>query len=344
MNSLLALGLLASSSLAGPPRPPRFTATEIFSFTPSNPIFIENLLVLPDNRILVPHFGGPGPDSPLYIVNQTSGTASIIATLPDSTAQTGVAALGNNKYVVTTGVVGANFEFINGSAAAHVLSILPGASTATILDTIPVPNTINLNGLVAVPAASGPPNAERHILLSADSRGGRVLKINTVTRTSSLAFTDPLLGGNPNIPTSIGITGVNGLNWRDRGKDGWLYFTNSAQGTYGRLKVNRQGDKVGNVEIISNIATPPGQENFFDDLAITKRGEAYVTWQTDKLIKVDRNGGQTIILGPSVVGGVVLRYPVAAKLGNSERELYVATGGIDSTGNPLGGQIVKIII
>ncbi|KAK3990803.1 hypothetical protein QBC44DRAFT_238478 [Cladorrhinum sp. PSN332] len=341
VHSLLALGLLTPSSLAGPPRPPRFTATEVFSFTPSNPVFIENLLVLPDNRIIVTHFGGPGPDSPLYLVNQTSGTASIIASLPDSTAQTGVVALGNNKYAVTTGIVGPNFEFINGSAAAHVISLLPGASSATILDTIPIPDTINVNGLVALPSHNA--NSERHILLSADSRGGRVLKINTVTRTSSVAFTDPLLGGNPNITTSIGITGVNGLSLRNGGRDGYLYFTNSAQGTYGRVKVSNQGNKIGSVEIISTIATPPGQENFFDDLAVTKSGEGYVTWQTDKFIRVGRNGAQTVVLGPGV-GDVVLRYPTAAKLGVSGREVYVATGGIDALGNMLGGQVVKVSI
>ncbi|KAK4163087.1 hypothetical protein QBC43DRAFT_320497 [Cladorrhinum sp. PSN259] len=340
MHSLVALGLLTPSTVAGPPRPPRFTATEIFSFPPSNPLFIENLQVLPDNRILLTHFNGAGPDAPLWVFNQTSGTASIIVTLPNATAQTGIAALGNNKYVVTTGIVGANFEFINGTAAAHIISLLPGASSATVLDTIPVPNTINLNGLVALPSSTG---GERHVILSADSRGFRVLKINTLTRTSGLAFTDPLLGGNPNITESIGITGVNGLNLRDGGRDGYLYFTNSAQGHYGRVKVNAAGDKVGPVEILSELATPPSQVNFFDDLAVTKFGEGFVTWQMDKLVRVDRHGGQTIVMGPGV-GNVTLRYPSTIRVGNSPRELYLGTGGIDLSGNMLGGQLIKITI
>lgn len=333
VRSFLALGLLTTTSLA-------FTATEIFSFTPSNPVFIENLFVLPDNRILLTHFGGPGPDSPLYVLNQTSGTVSVVASLPNSTAQTGIAALGGNKYAITTGVVGANFEFINGSVAAHIISLAPGSGSAALLDTIPIPNTINTNGLVSLPAAG---TSNRHILLSADSRGFRVLKINTATRTTSVAFSDPLFGGNPNITQSIGITGVNGLNLRP-GKwwNGYVYFTNSAQGIYGRVKVNSAGDKVGSVQVISTIATPPAQDNFFDDLAVSRFGNGYVSWQTNKLIRVDGvTGAQTVVLGPGV-GGVTLRYPTSVKMGLSGREVYVATGGIDGSGNLLGGQVVKV--
>ncbi|KAK4460120.1 hypothetical protein QBC42DRAFT_348262 [Cladorrhinum samala] len=338
VRSFVALGPLLTATSAA------FTATEIFSFTPSNPVFIENLFVLPDNRILLTHFGGPGPDSPLYVLNQTSGTVSVVASLPNSTAQTGIAALGGSKYAITTGVLGANFEFVNGSVAAHIISLAPGSGTATLLDTIPIPDTISTNGLVALPAAG---SNSRHILLSADSRGFRLLKINTATRTASVAFADPLFGGNPNITQSIGITGVNGLNLRPGKRwDGYVYFTNSARGIYGRVQVDSAGDKVGSgaAQVVSTIATPPGQENFFDDLAVTRFGHGYVAWQTDKLVRIDgATGAQTMVLGPGVPGaGVALRYPTSVKLGLSGREVYVATGGIDASGNMLGGQVVKV--
>lgn len=321
--------------------PPPFAAIEIFSFPPTNPVFIENLFVLPDNRLLLSHFGGPGPDSPLYVLDQTSAQVSIVGSLPNSTAQTGIAALGGDRYAITAGIVGDNFEFINGSVNVFIISLANGSGTASILDAIPVGNTINMNGLVSLPSTSG----DRHILLSADSRGGRVLRVDTQARTSSVAFTDPLLGGDPSNEEagSIAITGVNGLSLRGS----HIYFSNSAQGIVGLVRINGLGYKVGEVKVLSRIQGNVTLENFFDDLAVDRKGNAYVAWETSSLVKVAKVGGrQTVILGPGGInnGDVSLRYPTAVKLGLSGKEIYVATGGISSNGDMLGGQVVKVHI
>ncbi|GAB1316796.1 hypothetical protein MFIFM68171_07006 [Madurella fahalii] len=341
---LLALTNFAGiSALAGKPSrtPTSFTATEIFSFPPTNPVFIENIFVLPDNRLLLSHFGGPGPDSPLYILNQTSAQVSIVGSLPNSTAQTGIAALGGDRYAITAGVVGDNFEFIEGSVNVFIISLPNGSGTASVVDAIPVGNTINMNGLVSLPSPSG----DRHILLSADSRGGRILRIDTQTRTSSVAFTDPLFGRDPNNVDagSIAITGVNGLSLRGS----CLYFSNSAQGIVGVVKINDLGYRAGDAKVLSRIRGNVTLENFFDDLAVDRRGNAYVAWETRTLVKVAKvSGRQTVILGPGGVsnGNVTLRYPTAVKVGLSGEEVYVATGGILDNGDMLGGQVVKVQI
>ncbi|KAK4677604.1 hypothetical protein QC764_300235 [Podospora pseudoanserina] len=342
-----ALLPLAAAARGGSFRGLSHIATEIFSFPPTNPIFIENLFVLPDARLLLTSFVHFGPDtnSPLHILNPVTSSVSVVTTLPNSTSQTGIAKLsGTNRYAVTAGILGDNFEFLNNTVNVYVVSLGWDASSATVVDTIPVPGVISANGLVAV----------GNVVLSADSRGGRILRVDTVTRTSSVAFADPLLFGDPaNVSGSLGITGVNGLFLKRHGGQRWVYFTNSARGVYGRFKVNSLGYKVGRMEVLMTATSddPVGFTNSLDDLVVDGDTDGYIAWQDRSLLKVKRyNNGttaQTVVLGPGGVAtgntGITLKTPTSVALGLDGGHIYVGTGGAVA-GNLTGGQVVKVTI
>ncbi|KAK4188847.1 hypothetical protein QBC35DRAFT_522555 [Podospora australis] len=355
---LLVLSHFIPASVAGRSRKESFPAQEIFSFPPSNPVFIENLLPLPDNRILLSHFGAPGPDTAIYVLNSTTypASVSIVGWLPNSTSQTGIAALGENHYAITAGIVGTNFEFIKGTGAVYVIELKNGENKAKVVDRVPVPNTINLNGLVAIPPLRGKHSKGKrsHILLSADSRGGRVFRIDLKARTAKVELTDAKLGGDPSNPEagSIAITGVNGLALRKgQGRfDGWLYFANSAQGIVGRIKVDERGYQVvgkkGKVEVLGWITGRVTLGNFFDDMDVDEQENVYVGWVTERVLKIGKGTGkQTIVLGPEVVNRTVeVRYPTAVKVGlnGKKKEIFVAGGGIGGDGTMLGGQVIRV--
>ncbi|KAK0670155.1 hypothetical protein QBC41DRAFT_345832 [Cercophora samala] len=343
--ALLPLVAAGGGSFGG--GPPSHVATEIFSFPPTNPVFIENLLVLPDARLLLTSFVhfGPDTDSPLYVLNPATSSVSAVTTLPNSTSQTGIAKLsGANQYAVTAGILGDNFEFVNNTVNVYVVSLGWNASSATVVDTIPVPGVVSANGLVAV----------GNVVLSADSRGGRILRVDTVTRTSSVAFADPLLFGDPaNVSGSLGITGVNGLFLKWHAGQRWVYFTNTARGTYGRFKVDSLGHKVGSVQVLRTVtsADPIGFTNSLDDLVVDEDGDGYIAWQDQTLLKVKRYGNgttaQTVVLGPGGVAsgnaGITLKTPTSVALGLGGGHIYVGTGGAEA-GNLTGGQVVKVTI
>ncbi|KAK4191688.1 hypothetical protein QBC35DRAFT_486833 [Podospora australis] len=359
---LTPLPVLAAGGGVRPP--PRFTATEIFSFPPSNPVFIENLLVLPDDCILLSNFVSFSPPkigAAVHVLDPSTSppAVQVIATLVNATSQTGLAKLpssppgsgssANKRYAIAAGILGDNFEFVNNTAAIYILDFA-STTAATVEDVIPVPGVLNLNGLVSLPFPG-----RQHILLAADSRGGRIIKIDTDTKQASVAFSDVLMSGDPeNVEGSLGITGVNGLYITQAG---WLYFTNTARGLLGKVKVDGNGNKVGAVQVVREITSPQQQPigfaNALDDLIVDRKGDAYIAWQDASLVRVYRENrfggttGQEIILGPGGVSGdnegIVLKTPTAVALGNSGKEIYVATGGIDG-GNLTGGQVVRVSI
>ncbi|KAI1845395.1 hypothetical protein JX265_005256 [Neoarthrinium moseri] len=139
-----------------------------------------------------------------------SGVQTVVS-LKGSTGQTGIAPLGGGLHAVSGG---------------------------TVLDEIPVPKTQMLNGMAVI-------RRKPHIVLSADSIGGRIWRINTQTRAVDVVVADDELGLDSN-PVNFIPLGANGLGIIDD----FLCFINSARGTFARFKVDKSGNKIGDIEII----------------------------------------------------------------------------------------------
>jgi len=288
-----------------------FVATQIFSFAS---YFIENLRVLPNGNLLLSTILSAGL---LYTLNPNvpSPQAQQVTTFSSSiTGVTGIAPIPGNGLYAVGGGLHTSFSFANNSMNLFIVSL----ATDSIVKTIPVPGTESMNGLVALPVYP-------FTVLSADSVGGRILRIDTLTSTVSVAFSDPALGPGNFVPP----IGVNGLKIRGA----YLYFTNSALATFARVLIDAHGNKVGTVETLASIDGLP------DDFCFDDTGNAYAAVHPSSVVKITPRGVVT-----TIGSGDLFRQPTSVVLANDGASIYVSTGGTIVGNQTLGGQIIQITL
>ncbi|KAK3380945.1 hypothetical protein B0H63DRAFT_474627 [Podospora didyma] len=285
--------------------------------------WIENLAILSSRHLLLTAFNiGSGSAAKLLTIDPDSvnPTPHVIAKLGNATALTGISALPGNRYAISGGEYG-TFAFVNGTMSLFIVSIKGNPPTGSVIDAIPVPDTLMMNGMVAVPS-------QPFTVLSADGVGGRILRINTRTRQVDVTWADPSLlgpGGNTALPV-----GVNGLRIRH----GWLYFTNSGQGLFARVRIDRAGNKVGSeVQIIAKLTGPVDLTNAFDDFDLSSDGAAYVALEGSSILKFTSRGVQTTLVAGGQGSAVVVKTPTSVAVEDDGRMLYVTTGG---------GQVLRV--
>jgi hypothetical protein len=207
---------------------------------------------------------------------------------------------------------------------------VPGNSdTGLVLDHIPVLNTQMLNGMAALPATP-------YVVLSADSIGARIFRINTRTRAVDVAFSDPLLGFGSNTAVPLGANGLKIFN-------GYLYFTNSGQGLFARVKINKDGSKAGNIEVITKLPGTPSTTYAYDDFTFDLNGNAYAALHSYWVAKITPDGTQTILEGDPNTD--FFKEPTSAALSLDGKSIYVSTGGTTtSNGTVYGGQVIQVMI
>ncbi|KAL1878150.1 hypothetical protein Daus18300_002066 [Diaporthe australafricana] len=293
------------------------TTKEVFAFEST---FIENLHALSNGSILLSTLKSPGL---LYAIDPKAEkpVATQVADLPsfhNITGVTGIVSLGDDLYAISGGVH-TSFAFEEGSMHVYIVSL----QTNTVVDDIAVPNTACLNGLTGLPS-------HPHILLSADSIGGRIMRIDTRTKDVSVVVEDEALHPGKAAALAIGINGI-----RTRGD--FVYFTNSALGTFARVSVDELGNKAGEIEV---LARSPSPGEIYDDFAFDRAGNAYVAAHSSSVFKITPDCEQTLLAG----GGdsSVFQQPTSVALAGDEKSIYVSTGGAFA-GNPrTGGQIVQV--
>jgi hypothetical protein len=295
-----------------------------------NTTFIENVHVRPNGGLL---FSSVSTNS-LYALDPTAAVPSpvIVANMANVTGLTGIATLddgGINNLFAVSGGIHFSMGFVTGSCAVYVVSIPRNSNTGQVLDRIPV-NGI-LNGMDSLPTFPW-------VVLTADSVGGQIFRVNTRTRQVDVIVSNPALlgsGGSPVLPI-----GLNGL--KIFGK--YVYFTNSGQGFFGRMKIDLFGNKAGEIEVLARSAQQGGvvgRTNAFDDFAIDEDGNAYVSLHAYAFVKITPSGQQTTFYG-SVGQYTTLYEPTAAAVSKKNKHLlYLATGGITINGTKHGGQLYE---
>ncbi|KAK0649826.1 hypothetical protein B0T16DRAFT_389803 [Cercophora newfieldiana] len=287
----------------------------IFTFPKNH--FIENIAVRANSKLLVTSMSVPD----LFSIDPTipNPTAPIVHTFPNCTGIAGIAEVIPDLFALVTGT----WDLANTRAALgslHVWTIDFNQSPPFTKFITVVANSTILNGL-----ARHPTNPT--LLMAADSAAGSVWRINLLTGSSSVAFSSPLLE-----PTGTAMEGlhlgINGL----RSLGAYLYFTNSAQKFFGKVAVDFFGNKIGNIQVISN-STAAGANVVYDDIAldvnpITGKGEAWIASHPDYAVKVPVgiSGAQTV-----VKNATLLLNPTSAAFGRGSakerKTLYVTNGG-----------------
>lgn len=169
-----------------------------------------------------------------------------------------------------------------------------------------IPEAQGLNGLAALNGFSG-------TVLVADSILGAVWKVNVATGAYSMAIQNSNFAPSASEPVGHSL-GINGL----RTVPNSLYFTNSAQGIFGSMRINPDGSAAGEVEVLATKAQP---SDFYDDFDMDPAGNAWITTHPGMIYQVTRGGVQTKMTGE----GTSFNQPTSARFGRGPQSgtLYV---------------------
>ncbi|KAI0096420.1 hypothetical protein GGR51DRAFT_553512 [Nemania sp. FL0031] len=297
--------------------------SQLYQFT--YPTAVQNLFSLPNGCLLL----GTSISADLYYINPEAlyPSAQRVITLPGSIALTGFATLGNDFYAVSGGT--SPSSSLDGGMQVYVIKVeTEGDVNVTLDHIVPVPGASSMDGMAALPKYPG-------TILSADAIGGRILRVNTSDSSVSVAFEHAAL--KPGDSQDASARGIKGLKIRDD----YLYFTNSAQRTFGRFPIDANGTNTGDVEILAYLDDKPGDGVSYDDFSFDSDGNAFIAVHPSSVHKITPEGTQSVFAGG--VNSTFLE-PTSVAVSNNGASIYVSTAGED-TGFPIsGGQVLKVLV
>ncbi|KAK4196103.1 hypothetical protein QBC40DRAFT_287875 [Triangularia verruculosa] len=312
--SLTTLALWVTSSALAQTSPlPNPPIRNIYTFPPNH--FIENIAVRSNSRLLLTSMSVPH----LYSINPliAKPPAEIVHSFANPNNATGISGIAEIAPDVFAVIV-ADWDLfatraIPGTLAVWTINFNKPPSQRVKFIT-QVANTTIFNGI-----ARHPTNPT--LLLAADSALGAVWKVNLLTGAHSVAFQSPLL-----TPTASAHLGINGLKAQGQ----YVYFTNSAQGYLGRVKIGWNAEQLGAIEVLSSAADA-GADVVYDDIALDLghggSGKVWIASHPDYAVGVTLPGGAQWV----VKNATKLLNPTACAFGRGSvkerKTLYVTNGG-----------------
>ncbi|KAL4861421.1 hypothetical protein BDV12DRAFT_180326 [Aspergillus spectabilis] len=232
------------------------------------------------------------------------GGPRTIYTFEDATNATGIAELSPDTYAVTT----LNKIGDDTTVTIWTFQATTGTATKAIEN---VPGTSFLNGLAAISSS---------IVLAADTLDGGIYRIDLEAGTAN-----KILTGDAFAP------GINGLRF----KNGYLYYTNSLLGIFGRIAIDpATGAPAGAAESLAKGDILGGADDFA--LAYWTDAAFVVNFEKNTLVRVNFGDGE----GNAEVVVEGIPAPTTATFGTSGG-LYVATSG---TGENGGASIWSVVV
>ncbi|KAF4440780.1 hypothetical protein FACUT_3208 [Fusarium acutatum] len=277
---------------------------------------IENVASRSNGDLLLSTMGG----SKLYSVNpyKSPSTPEVIAQIEGVNSLFGITEVGDDVFALATGN-DTGQQFQNNTMKLSLLKFNDGQLS---VDTVFEESKYGpVNGILALPH-------HKHVILSADSVRGEILRIDTTTGKIRVAIKDEEFTPSADGPYGLGVNGIKIFK-------NHLYFTNTARQTFGRMKIDKLGNKVGHVEIIYRLEK--GSPSAPDDFAMDKNGNAYVGFWQDKLIKITPEGKATVLSEGLLAG------PTSVTLSRDGKSVFVVTAGKNND-NVSGGQVVQVRI
>ncbi|RAQ41933.1 hypothetical protein AFGD_000945 [Aspergillus flavus] len=197
--------------------------------------------------------------------------------------------------------------------------------------TEPVVNPIN----ITIPAGTlnGMATLNDSSLAISDSSLGLIWRVDIEQGTYDIMIRDNTTAASTALGPNLGVNGIRIL-------DGYLYYGNSPQRSFYRVRVNESGNTVGQLETIA-------QGVLADDFAVTSSG-AYLAGLTDNFItKVSLNGEAHVVAGSR--NSTAVMTATSAAVGRTRMDgnvLYITTGGetqepVNNTDHK-GGKIVAL--
>ena len=185
-------------------------------------------------------------------------------------------------------------------------------------------------------------SAPTDILIS-DSALGEIWKLNVKTGKYSVVIDDPLM--KKANPPSTFLPGVNGIRLfppsstqGPNHKKQTLYFANLDAGFFASLPISTHGTALAPAK---KIAAPILANSAYDDFALDKKGNAWITTGIGNGINLlDPNTGKQKIAAGNL-NSTEIAGPTSAAFGRTAKDrdiLYVVTGGAQA--GPVNGTII----
>ena len=181
-------------------------------------------------------------------------------------------------------------------------------SNATVTKIADIATADFLNGMTTLD--------ECHVLVG-DVYSGCVYKVDVETGDFEVVIRDPKMHFPSNAETNLGVNGI-------KIHDEFLYWTNTADGTLNKIRINKGGYAIGESEVV--VANVPRA----DDFVFKEDGTVFVAQnQDDELSAVLRGDREAMVVAGSPVE-TVLAGVTAGKFGRlkwDKQRLYLTTSG-----------------
>ena len=307
LTSLLLSGALSS---------PVYSSPKGHEIVQIPDVWIENTAIRSNGNLLLNTIG----DGKLYSLDvaQFPPQPQVIAHFENFNGLFGIAEVGKDVFAITGGDYGVKFQ--NNTMSLSLVQFV--GNETSIRNVFEKSKYGPVNGITALPK-------HKHIILGADSVRGEILRIDTTTGHIDVAIKHDQLGPIPNGPFGMGVNGIKILG-------NYLYFTNSARQSFGRVKIDRLGNRLGDIEVIYQEQSGKGAAYAPDDFVLDKYGNAYVAFWDGSLVKITTTGRRTVLVDDGVLAGAT-----SVALSKDQKSLYVCTAGqgIDKVS---GGQVVEV--
>ena len=257
------------------------------------------------------------PEPSIYQFDVEEGCAKKVTTIPNITGLYGIAEAGQDQFYVAGGRFNltASTREIGSYAVWHVnLTCFDDGLEPEVTKISDFPRA-TVNGMWTLDAAAG-------LILATDSTNGVIYRLDVNTGENEITIDDPVLKIPANGTVSLGVNGI-------EVRDGYLYFTNTGAGTFGRIPMDSQGVQTGPGEVLAQ--NPEGMPGG-DDWTFDANGNAFVAENPSNWVSLIRAGSST----PEIIAGgpnsTDLLSPTVAKFGVSAKDvargsLYVGNSG-----------------
>ncbi|KAK7039934.1 hypothetical protein R3P38DRAFT_3469246 [Favolaschia claudopus] len=280
-------------------------------------LFLEGIAVRPSGQLLLTSVVSPT----LYTLDPTSPNPTLdeVYTFPNATSLNGIVEYAPDTF-------------------ALVVSSLSTTEVATPLDSVVIysisfPSTSS-NQPIITPAARIPCSTmtngisthpgDPSLILAADSHLGVAWEVNMLTGAVRIALHDAAL--EPGLTAPWPGLGINGLRAHTSASNLFLYFTNSASGTFARVLLAARAP----VEILGTQPKVDGVFGVYDDFVFDEEGRAWVTLSSGAVQMFSPSVGnqnewvqETVAGDPK--GGGMLDGATACAFGRDTKTLYVTT-------------------
>ena len=207
---------------------------EIFQFLPGG--YIEGLAFRPNGKLLATMLA---PYANIYQFDVQDSCVRKVTSIPGISGLYGITETTPDQFYVA----GGRLSLRNSTREAGSFGVwhvnMTGYETKGVPEVELISSFANatLNGLWTL-------DAEKDIILATDTTNGLVYRVDVKTGTNTISIDDPLLKPPVNAST---YPSPNGIAVRD----GYLYFTNTGAGTFGRVPIDADGFQSGPAEVLA---------------------------------------------------------------------------------------------